>query len=80
MFGAVYDGIPHALLTVTRIAHFFLCSLATASGRMSQFVTIPLVILVLYVVRLIGAKLGERAATADEQAQKRLLEGSALNE
>ena len=47
---------------------------------MSQFVTIPLVILVLYVVRLIGAKLGERAATADEQAQKRLLEGSALNE
>ena len=79
MFGAVYDGIPHAL-TVTRIAHFFLCSLATASGRMSQFVTIPLVILVLYVVRLIGAKLGERAATADEQAQKRLLEGSALNE
>ena len=39
---------------------------------MSQAVTIPLVVLVLFFIRWLGEKLGERAATAVEQEQKRL--------
>ena len=38
---------------------------------MSQAVTIPLIILLLCIVRAIFEKLGERAAQADEQQQKR---------
>ena len=38
---------------------------------MSQAVTIPLVVLLLWILRVIFEKLGERAAQADEQHQKR---------
>ena len=43
---------------------------------MSQAVTIPVVLLVLYVIRTIAEKLGDRKAAADEQQQKRLQDGA----